>query len=77
MEVERAIITPVAAAASSMPAWSCKSGYIKIGTRCIIKSSFLEEIDRQISKALSNNPAIKEVIIQLGDENIILKILTD
>ena len=64
-------------AAAYVSSRKCDSGYIKIGTRCIVKSSYLEEIDRQISKALSNNPAIKEVIIQLGDENIILKILTD
>jgi len=57
--------------------FKCDSGHIKIGTRCIIKSSYLEEIDRQISKALSNNPEINEVIIQLGDESIILKILSD
>ena len=57
--------------------FKCDSGYIKIGNRCIIKSSYLEEIDRQISKALSNNPEINEVIIQLGDESIILKILSD
>ena len=57
--------------------WKCNSGYIKIDNRCIIKSSFLEEIDRQILKALANNPAINEVVIQLGDKNIILKILAD
>ena len=57
--------------------FKCDSGYIKIGNRCIIKSSYLEEIDRQISKALANNPAINEVVIQLGDKNIILKILAD
>ena len=57
--------------------WKCNSGYIKIGTRCIKRSSSLEEIDRQILKALANNPAINEVVIQLEDENIILKILPD
>ena len=62
---------------TSDSSWKCNSGYTKIGTRCIIKSSYLEEIDRQISKALSNNPEINEVIIQLGDESIILKILSD
>ncbi len=35
-------------------------------------ASSLNEINRQILKALSNNPAIKEVIIQLGDESIII-----
>ena len=72
---------PKAAAASvnayAKSSFKCDSGYIKIGNRCIVKSSYLEEIDRQISKALSNNPEIKEVIIQLGDESIILKILSD
>ena len=57
--------------------WECESGYIKISNRCIIKSSSLEEIDRQILKVLANNPEINEVVIQLGDENIILKILPD
>ena len=72
---------PKAAAASvnayAKSSFKCDSGYIKIGNRCIVKSSYLEEIDRQISKALSNNPEINEVIIQLGDESIILKILSD
>lgn len=64
-------------AAAYISSRKCDSGYIKIGNRCIVKSSYLEEIDRQISKALSNNPEINEVIIQLGDESIILKILSD
>ena len=73
---------PKAAAASvialsAKSSFKCDSGYIKIGNRCIVKSSYLEEIDRQISKALANNPAINEVVIQLGDKNIILKILAD